>query len=383
MFIDQAKHVAPNLAAVVLILIGAQVAISQETGKGLKAIQVEPVRAVEDKDGVVWVLAIGVEEYRNVAPLKFTGDDASAFGRAFLEVAEVPSKRVYVVTDDSDQEHFGVPTDSRSLRTCISSVLGFAKENDTLVFFFSGHGFAPKRGEMYLACRDFDPANPETTGISVNFLRDALMKCKAKSLLIFLDACHSGAFNEDSGIDGKLLATELAARKGMATITSSSGNQVSGESPTLKQGVFTYWLVQGIRGRANFQVDRWIDIQEAFRFVQQHVPASAKELNKIEQTPSFALKNQTGVLKVLELKNPDRPSVLVAAFNNVPVGNIGYDPRLIQAMASAASADPRLIIGRMKWIMEKNKPSSASYQAAKKALREIDDAILAGRMKLN
>jgi|GEM_PF-2790589 len=344
-------------------------------------IRVPPRTAAEAKAGVTWVLSIGVENYRNIARLKYTGDDARAFANAFTEVGLVDPARVHLVAD-GERTSRNLPTDAATLKAAIQRIAALCDPNDTFVLYFSGHGYADPQGVMYLAANDFDISAPAETGIPVSFVRQALLDCPAKTQLLFLDTCHSGAFNLDQSLDGKLLATELAAKKGIAVICSSSGEQYSIESPKLGHGVFTHWLVKGLRGQANYEVNSWIDVHEAYRFVSTHVPKSAEELAQREQTPAFAAKNLTDVPKVLDLKRPDRPSALVAAENDVPLGNVGYDPTLIAYMGKFAAADPVKVIGRLKWIMENSKPGSENYQAAETALQKIDAEILAGRIRL-
>lgn len=342
-------------------------------------------RVAETTEGepATWVLAIGIEDYSLIQQLTYTGDDASAFVRAFSEVGQVPARRLLLVADH-EKASLKLSTDSKTILPVIKEFVSRPGPKDTLVFFFSGHGYVdPNDQVMYLATSDFDVTRPASTGLSVDALRRALTSSRAKHQLIFLDACHSGAFELEDSLDGRALANSIATKKGIAVVSSCSSQQQSIEARAIGHGVFTQCLVQGIRGQANSEVDSVIDIQEAFRFVKTHVPVAAKKVVKTHrQTPVFAAKNLIEIPVVLNLRKPDRPSDLIAAFNDVPVGAIGFDPILIQAMAQAAAADPVTVIGRLKWIMENEKPQSPSYRAAKEALRGLDQKILAGKIKL-
>jgi hypothetical protein len=348
----------------------------------VRAVIVEPTRTpAEQRNGVTWVLAIGVEQYRNVTPLAFTCDDAALFARAFREVGNIPPTRVHLIAPGEDRAR-PLQDDSSTIKAAIERVALLALPKDTFVFYFSGHGYRDAKGQMYLATSDFDLKDPDNSSVRVEFVKDTLATCQASHRLIFIDACHSGDFDAAKRVDGRLLANQIAELAGVAVIASSTGEQVSFESSMLKQGVFTYWLVQGLRGRANTTIDAKIDVQEVFRFVNTHVPKAAREIGGIEQTPVFAAQNLTNVPTVIDLHRPDRPSVLIAAHNDVPVGDIGFDPPLIEAMAQFVAADPVTVIGRLKWILQNEQPDTAAYQAADRGLQRIDEQIRKGIIRL-
>ncbi len=66
----------------------------------------------------------------------------------------------------------------------------------------------------------------------------------------------------------------LAGGKGKVIITASSANEVSVEKDELGHGVFTYYLLQGLRGPADTDADGLITIDEAYRYVSEKVPAA-------------------------------------------------------------------------------------------------------------
>lgn len=368
------------LVVLVVLQMVCERTLAQDSDK-VKSLVVSPPLTVEETQrGVTWVLAIGVEKYDSVESLNYTEDDASAFTKAMHEVGGIAKKQITLIAPSLLSGSF--KADSATAKEVIKRIASFAKPKDTLIFFFSGHGYRDDEDRMYLATADFDLENPSTSSIPVTFVKEVLANCRASKQLIFLDACHSGAFNAGNIVDGRALANSLSEKAGVAAITSSSDGQVSVESSQRKHGVFTYWLVRGMRGQANSSVDPVIDMQELYRFVQVHVPAEASKVRQTEQTPAFAAQNLNGIPTVLALRNPDRPSDLVPAKNDVPVGNIGYDASLIDAMVYSAYADPALIIGRLKWIIENKQPDPRAHAAAQKGLEKIDNQIRTGRFQL-
>jgi uncharacterized caspase-like protein len=54
----------------------------------------------------------------------------------------------------------------------------------------------------------------------------------------------------------------IARAKGRIILTASGANEVSGEDDKLKHGVFTYFLLEGLRGEADTDKDGMITVDE-------------------------------------------------------------------------------------------------------------------------
>lgn len=328
--------------------------------------------------GELWLLAIGVEQYTSVSPLRFTGDDARSLGKAYREVGQVPDDHIAMVSDEDGQ-----PADRQSLLKAIQDGLARPQDGDTLVFHFSGHGFLADGGTMYLAGSDFDPQSPATTGLAVETLRNELAGCRAKTRFVFLDACHSGAFGAGNRLDGQALANAFRALPGTVTITSSSAQQPSLESAALRQGVFTYWLVRGLRGEANSTVDRQIDAAELFRFVKDKVLETARTEQGLVQQPTWSCEQLADIPAAIPLLRPDRPSVLV------PIKRFPLPPApdtlatLLDTIAHFPQANPRNGIGLAKWVLANSPRGSDLARQAQAHIDRIDEMLLRGEISLD
>ena len=76
----------------------------------------------------------------------------------------------------------------------------------------------------------------------------------------------------------------LAGGKGKVIITASSANEVSVENDDLGHGVFTYYLLQGMRGPADADADGLITVDEAYRYVSEKVPvATGQEQHPVKK----------------------------------------------------------------------------------------------------
>ena len=67
-------------------------------------------------------------------------------------------------------------------------------------------------------------------------------------------------------------------------LSASGANEVSAEDNTLEHGVFTYYLVEGLRGKADFDGDGLITVDEVYRYVSERVPqATGQEQHPIKK----------------------------------------------------------------------------------------------------
>src|SRR5204863_4666070 len=65
--------------------------------------------------------------------------------------------------------------------------------------------------------------------------------------------------------------------KGHAYLTSSAATEVAQESDRIEASFFTYYLVSGLRGAADVNLDRRVTLQEAFQFAAQETLARTEQ----------------------------------------------------------------------------------------------------------
>lgn len=76
----------------------------------------------------------------------------------------------------------------------------------------------------------------------------------------------------------------LAGGRGKVIITASAANEVSVEKDELQHGVFTYYLLEGLRGAADTDRDGTVTVDEAYRYVSEKVPrATGQEQHPVKK----------------------------------------------------------------------------------------------------
>lgn len=221
----------------------------------------------------VWAVVVGAARYTHMRTLKYTDDDAYHV-YAFLKSVEggaLPDEQVRVLIDD-DATH-------RNIIMAMREIYQRADENDVILFYFSGHGLPG----AFLPV-DFDGM---TNRLEHYQLRDELLASRAKHKLVIADACHSGslggrdnsqgaiAFNgKGNGADAALNAYYDAlnnAQASTALLLSSKGEEISLEDGGLRSGIFSHYLIRGMKGEADENGDRLVSINELFSFVHREV----------------------------------------------------------------------------------------------------------------
>lgn len=237
-----------------------------------------------------WAVVIGIGNYDspNVGKLKYTVNDAEALYEVLTGPGGFKKENVLRLTDKSEKK----PT-LRNIKWALGTFLArSAKKDDTVFIFFAGHG-APEvdpRGverdglAKYLVPADADPDDLYSTALPMDELHAIFGRIEAERVVAFLDACYSGAaggrtFAAKSTRAGSLddqFLERLTRSKGRAIVTASRPSEVSLELDELRHGVFTYFLLEGLKGAADLNRDGIVTLQELYEYVEQRVAQKSR-----------------------------------------------------------------------------------------------------------
>ena len=171
----------------------------------------------------------------------------------------------------------------------------------TAVVFYSGHGWvADDSGKYYLLPHDVEPFDLAGSALPAEDFTAALRQVGAKRLLVFVDSCHAAgmataknqpAMKLPSGFTQtalpKGLVEELKQGAGRAVFSSSTGSQQSWVRPDGSLSLYTYHLIEALRGAGNQPGDTTVRVSNLMSHLGKAVPESARALCQAEQTPFF------------------------------------------------------------------------------------------------
>jgi uncharacterized caspase-like protein len=239
-----------------------------------------------------WAVIIGVGRYQSteIPSLRYTVADAESFHQILVGPGGFKKEHVLLITDKTEK----TPT-LRNIKWALGTFLArSAKKDDTVLIFFAGHG-APEidqRGverdglAKYLIPSDADPDDLYSTALPMDEMQTIFGRVEAERMVVFLDACYSGAAGgrtfsskktRAANLDDQFLE-RLTRSKGRAIITASRPSEVSIELPELGHGIFTHYLVQGLKGAADLNKDGIITVQELYEYVEQQVSAKSRSV---------------------------------------------------------------------------------------------------------
>ena len=121
-------------------------------------------------------------------------------------------------------------------------------DHGTFLFYFSGHGFTQK-GTNYLATFGATADDLQDEGLPISDVETILKGSHARQAMMFIDACRNDPASPARAASARSFAS-LSASQGLRTLYSTRAGQMSYESDELQGGVFTHFLVRGLRGEA-------------------------------------------------------------------------------------------------------------------------------------
>lgn len=263
------KGRTPNGKGVMYFSTGRVIGGFWENGRPIKKLFVEnegadeaPVLVEKNPETKIWAVVVGAARYTHMPSLRYTDDDAYQV-YAFLKSPEGGALR-----DEQVQLLIDEDATRANILSAIRSTFLKADENDVVLFYFSGHGL---QGSFLPV--DYDGQN---NTLRHEELKNLLKASKAKHKLVLADACHSGSLLaiKSAALENKLKKYYTAfesTQGGTGLLMSSKGEEYSLEDGGLRSGVFSHFLVKGLKGEADSNEDRVITIKELFVYVHQNV----------------------------------------------------------------------------------------------------------------
>jgi len=258
-----------------------------------------------------YAVVVGVSRYRDPAipQLQYADQDAKAF-RDFLLSPDggrfQADKILYMVNEDAGM---------KNLRTALYTFLAKPRKEDLVVIYFAGHGSPDPndRRNLYLLPYDTEIFNMGGSALPMWEIQDIFSRViKAQRIVTFTDACHSAGISGASAegqvpgasgaqrdlkiapVAGNNLINQYLARytgEGKrAVMTASDIGETSAESRKWGggHGVFTYFLMEGLKGKADQDRDGTVTAGELFDFVRDQVILATSRQQNPTALPGLA-----------------------------------------------------------------------------------------------
>lgn len=225
-----------------------------------------------------FAVIVGNENYQSVEPVPYALNDANVFAKYCNKTLGIPQKNIKVYRDAS----YG------KMLSALKRVADIAEAYDgdvNIIFYYAGHGVPNEASKSaYLLPIDADGSQTEVC-YSIDRLYEDLQDTDAKSIVVFLDACFSGA-NRGNGMisaaRGVAIKPHEAEPEGnMVVFTAASGSQTAYPYEDKGHGMFTYFLLeklQSSKGNAT--------LKEIADYISTNVRRQSVVINEKVQTPT-------------------------------------------------------------------------------------------------
>ena len=275
-----AKSDGGQVAAVTIKIVRSMPVIAET---GYAPLDPTRLRGIKRPDAIA--LIIGVDHYQNAPDAEFAENDARAFYDYATRAIGVPRDRVKLLIA-SDARRLDI---QKALRTWLSPLV--VKGRSEVYVFFSGHGLASDNGkDLFLLPYDGDHAVLADSAIRRKELIDTVIASGAVSATLFLDTCYSGGtrgtatlMNESRPI--MIVPNEETIPPNITILAAAANDQLSSALPSVKHGLFSYFLMKGLEGNAAGS-DHTITAANLEKYLMDHIPSEAAKLGRT-QTPQM------------------------------------------------------------------------------------------------
>ncbi|MBU0655169.1 MAG: SUMF1/EgtB/PvdO family nonheme iron enzyme [Gammaproteobacteria bacterium] len=219
------------------------VAISLALLAGVVAAETKDVNLVQEtqqfEQGGKVAIVVGVESYNQrlngFRPLNYAKDDAE-------QVAAVLKSLGYQVELLVDSQ--------ASPNVILNRIRQKGRlpgiQNGTMLFYFSGHGFAVGN-DNFLAAWDAVAEDLQDSGLGISRVVDAIRSTQVRRAVLLVDACRNDPRPGSKG--GSDSYADVDTGEGVQILYSTRFGDVSWEHDDFQQGVFSHFLVQGLTGQ--------------------------------------------------------------------------------------------------------------------------------------
>jgi WD40 repeat protein len=218
----------------------------------------------------LWILAVGVNKYDNAGAglgnlrdLNFCVADARGVIDSLKtqEGVRYGTVRSLLIADDAEVK----PT-AANIRQSLK-FLEDAKPRDVVLLFLAGHGVSAQEGKFFFLPRDAAISSGKTVDPGSALSGDEIVSVldAPGNRLVFIDACQSG------GVDNDRMVRSLMDTNAFV-FAACRGNESSVELRDLGHGVFTYSIMDALKGATRALAAGNVSVISLSGFVSMDVP---------------------------------------------------------------------------------------------------------------
>lgn len=229
-------------------------------------------------DDKTFVVIISNENYKHEESVPFARNDGEVFKVYCQKTLGIPESNIRFAPDATLNE---MNYELDWLEDVLRAYDGDARA----IVYYTGHGMPDESSkEAYLLPIDGYSKSPQS-GLSTKTFYQKLGKMQTQSVIVFLDACFSGAKR-----DGKMLASSRGVAikakdepvgSNTVVLSAAQGDETAYPFKSQQHGMFTYYILEKLQESGGA-----ITLGELSQYVTQQVKRKSVVENGKSQTPS-------------------------------------------------------------------------------------------------
>ncbi|MBV8402855.1 MAG: caspase family protein, partial [Gammaproteobacteria bacterium] len=238
-------------------------------------------------------LIVGIQDFANPGfNLRYSVADATA-------IADLLQKRAAPLYDQVHVEQ--LTTQSTTTKSALEAAFTRYRSidpGDVFVFYVASHGTVEGEDlasrEYFLIPSNVSAATDEAIrrdALSEGELKQLIASIPATRKLLLLDTCHAGAMGDammvtTRGLEEMAAVKVLSGAVGSTVLSASTSDEEALEGQD-GHGLFTWVLLQGLGGSADFRKNGYINTFDLADFVDDEVPKVAEQHFHRKQVPNL------------------------------------------------------------------------------------------------
>lgn len=215
------------------------------------------------------------------SPLRYAEQDARKLHATLLQVGGFSEKNTRLLLGKNRKDILEAIQNIQPARPPFAKIFGKNKTGGSLILvYYSGHS---ENGSLELG----------STRLSFQNLQREVRKLKGATTLFILDTCESGQMLLAKGGTTvppiSIPKADDQPPSGEIIMTSSAALEESFESPEIQGSFFTHFLVSGLRGAADFNLDGNVSLAEAYSYASRETRAVTSKLRH-DQNPTLDIR---------------------------------------------------------------------------------------------
>jgi hypothetical protein len=226
-----------------------------------------------------WLFMIAIENYAETDNVLYATRSAEALEKTMQKRLGIDNQHTYAL--------FNEKATSGAIKDKIHALLAKVKSNDTIYFYYSGHGVPGSNGDAYILPEDkiVDFIDKDAFFKLENIYKE-LSLSRAKHSFVFIDACFSGKTDNElifKGVAPGLIKAKKVTfdKERLTVITAGKDTEFSNMYKDKRYRLFSYYLTKALLDNQN-------DISQLYKRVNYEVIEKSSEIgDRYRQTPQI------------------------------------------------------------------------------------------------